>query len=370
MKKLVQKFGIIIIALFIPMSASAYDFEVDGLCYNILSEKERTVEITSTSERYLGNIEIPEKIIYASKIYTVTSIGDKAFYFNRVESVTIPNSVTSIGAWAFSNCGYLSAVSIGNSVISIGHDAFLLCGGLTSVNIPNSVTSIGDGAFAECRRLSSVTIPNSVTSIGNRIFSGCSRLASVSIPNTITSIGDEAFYHCLALTSVTIPNSVTSIGKNAFYYCTGLTTVTIPNLVTEIGVEAFRLCDNLEKIYMQCTTPILCEPYFTYSVFTSATLYVPIGTRDAYAEVYPWKKFINIEEIDYSGVEDVEVDRDLQISVEGGSLNVGGIDADDIITVYDLSGRVVYSGADHSVSGLSHGVYILKVRGKTAKFAL
>jgi len=120
--------------------------------------------------------------------------------------------------------------------------AFSSCISLTSVTIGNSVTSIGTSVFHGCRRLTSVTIPNSLTSIGGGAFSGCSGLTSVTIPNSVTSIGGSAFYGCSGLTSVTIGNSVTSIGGSAFQNCSGLTSVTIPNSVTSIGKDAFHYC--------------------------------------------------------------------------------------------------------------------------------
>ena len=180
---------------------------------------------------------------------SVTSIGGGAFSgCSSLTSVTIPNSVTSIGTYAFQGCSSLSSVTIPNNVTSIEAGAFSGCSSLTSVTIPNGVTSIGDEAFYKCSGLTSVTIPNSVTSIGDYAFDGCSGLTSVTIPNSVTSIGDWAFRSCTALTSVTIPNSVTSIGSYAFYGCSSLTSVTIGESVSEIGNSAFENCTSLTSI--------------------------------------------------------------------------------------------------------------------------
>ncbi len=180
---------------------------------------------------------------------SVTSIGNQAFqYCFGLTSITIPNSVTSIGYQAFQYCSGLTSITIPNSVTSIGNYAFSGCSGLTSVTIPNSVTSIGSGAFYYCYGLTSVTIPNSVTSIGNSAFSDCSGLTSITIPNSVTSIGDNAFAGCSGLTSITIPNSVTSIGNYAFSGCTGLTSIEIPNSVTSIGIGAFYNCSKLTSV--------------------------------------------------------------------------------------------------------------------------
>lgn len=138
------------------------------------------------------------------------------------------------------------------SVTSIGNYAFWNCQTLTSVSIPNSVTSIGDGAFISCYSLTSITIPNSVTSIGHIAFEGCSVLTSVTFPNSLTSIGNGAFSSCSGLTSVTIPNSVTSIGDDAFWGCSSLTSVVIGSGVKSIGPSAFS---NLKKTIWLTNTP-------------------------------------------------------------------------------------------------------------------
>ena len=224
---------------------------------------------------------------------SVTSIGDGAFsYCESLTSVTIPDSVTSIGWHAFDGCtsltgiwvaegnshyasdasgvlfnkdkttlvqcpGAFAAYTIPNSVTSIGADAFSYCRSLTSVTIPDSVTSIGESSFYKCTSLTSVTIPDSVTSIGYKAFGSCESLTSVTIPDSVTSIGDGAFSCCTSLTSVTIPNSVTSIGDSAFYDCTSLTSVTIPNSVTIIGVAAFSCCTSLTSVTIPDSVTII-----------------------------------------------------------------------------------------------------------------
>ena len=158
---------------------------------------------------------------------SVTSIGELVFDgCKSLKSVTIPNSVTSIGEYAFSSCKSLTSMVVAsgnntydsrdncNAIIETATNT--LIAGCQNTTIPNSVTSIGDWAFDGCSALTSVTIPNSVTSIGWGAFNGCYSLTSVTIPKSVTSIGEWAFWGCSSLTSVTIPNSVTSIGEEAF----------------------------------------------------------------------------------------------------------------------------------------------------------
>lgn len=114
-------------------------------------------------------------------------------------SITIPNSVTYIGLWAFNDCSSLMSIIIPNSVKSIGDYAFYACSSLTSIVIPNSVKSIGKGAFKDCINLTSIVIPDSVTSIEDFAFKKCTNLRSITIPNSVTSIGCRAFYGCINL---------------------------------------------------------------------------------------------------------------------------------------------------------------------------
>ena len=158
--------------LLCAISASAHDFYMYGIYYNITDSEKLTVEVTyrgsSPTSSYSGDVVIPETVTYGSKTYSVTSIGDRAFYYycTSLTSVTIPNSVTSIGNSAFYDCSCLTSATIGNSVTSIGISAFRDCSSLTSVNIPNSVTSIGNYAFSGCS-LKTMLIGTGVLSIGS-----------------------------------------------------------------------------------------------------------------------------------------------------------------------------------------------------------
>ena len=281
----------------------------DNCYYTLNTSNGNTITIVS----YAGS---DRTVTFPTQLdnFVVTGIGNalRPVFSANPTNVTIPNSVVSIGAYAFADSG-LASVTISDSVTNIGDYAFNGCSGLTSFTIPNSVVSLGDYAFAGTS-LTSVTIPDSVTSIGAHTFadssltsltlgsgvthigaapfSGCGNLAAINadpnnpaftsvsgvlfdksettlieyppakagtsytIPGTVGSIGDSAFYSCTNLTYVTIPNSVTNIGTNAFLGCSSLTSVTIPNGVTSIGDDAFESCAGLEGVFFQGNAPM------------------------------------------------------------------------------------------------------------------
>ena len=288
--------------------ATAHDFEVGGIYYNILSETNKTVEVTFKGvnyfeDEYSASVVIPESVTYNGTTYSVTSIGKYAFSScDGLTSIVIGNSVKSIGYYAFSSCDGLTSIEIPNSVTSIGEGAFSSCDGLTSIEIPNSVTSIGGDAFSSCDGLTSIEIPNSVTSIGDEAFSSCNGLTSITvssgntiydsrnncnaiietatntlvagcknslIPSSVTSIGDRAFSSCDGLTSIEIPNSVTSIGKYAFSSCDGLTSIVIGNSVKSIGEGAFSSCTGLTSI--EIGNSVKSIGYYAFSYCTGLT---------------------------------------------------------------------------------------------------
>ena len=235
-----------------------------------------TVDNINYLVEYTGNetsLVLPSN--YNGESYVINKY---AFYdCDSIISITIPDSVTSIGDCAFYECSSLTSVTIPDSITSIESSAFFGCSNLkyneydngyylgndtnpylvlvkakssdiTFCEINKNCKLLMASAFAHCSSLTSVTIPNSVESIGVSAFSGCINLTSVTISDSVTSIGDYAFSSCSNLASVTIPNSVTSIGERAFAYCSNLTSITISESVTSIGDNAFDGCYKLVEV--------------------------------------------------------------------------------------------------------------------------
>lgn len=286
-----------------PIPRDNQDIEVGGIRYNTTSNGEATVIGSSDNGGYHGDLVLPSAISFDDVSYRVVSIGDNAFNGTGglyLTSITIPNSVTSIGKWVFGGCRTLTSANIPNSVTSIGNGAFSGCSGLTSIKIPESVTSIGESAFRDCSGLTSITIPNNVTSILWGTFSGCSRLTSITIPERVTSIGDGAFNGCSGLKSVIIPSNVTSIGLSAFINCSSLTSVTcLSEKVPSMGGSVF---DGVPQ--------------------SKATLYVPEVSLNAYKTARQWKEFGNILSVKGSGGKD---ETSAKASYKNGILTIGKV---------------------------------------------
>ncbi len=421
MKRFILHFACLIFLLSTALHASA--FTSDGIDYTILSEQAVSV---SGPNNYTGDLVIPERVTYDGTTYIVESIWTLAFgNCWGLTSVTLPNSMITIGHSAFYGCSNLTSVTIPNSVVTIGDQAFGLCSGLASVTIGESVETIGSEAFFFCTSLASVTIPASVTTIGSDVFFFCSNLTGievasgnsaycsidgvlynkevshliqcpqtkecVNIPATVTEIESSAFSNCLKLTSVTLPETVKKIGDRAFM-ASGLTAATIPESVktigtaaysdcldlvsvtiglsvTEIGNYTFANCRNLTSVYCKMPDPISCNPEFSDEVLSDAVLYVPIGCKPKYETVEPWSGFAHIEEMDYSGIGHAAADCTVRIVANHGVLIVEGLGNGEAVTVYDMNGRTVYWGTAQPVL-LQSGSYVVRAGNKTVKVVI
>ena len=188
--------------------------------------------------------------------HTVVAIGDDAFRGTCLVNVTIPDTVTEIGDWAFSACKQLSTVQLSNNLTKLGLHVFSDCTSLTSIRIPKSLetayssTWYPGGPFSGCVALQSVELETGMTKIPGNLFDSCPGFTTITIPDTVTKIGDSAFSNCEKLESITIPDSVTEIGNDAFNGCTELKDVTLPNTCQNIVTGMFAGCTSLEKIVL------------------------------------------------------------------------------------------------------------------------
>ncbi len=314
---------------------------------------------------------------------SVTSIGNYAFEeCEALRKITIGNGVTSINEGTFYQCYSLTSITIPESVTTIGYCAFYQCFGLKSIIIPNNVITIDDGAFYHCYDLTSVTLGSGVTSIGDYAFSSCEDLTSVMIPESVTSIGNYAFEHCKGLekfegkfatddhrclvvndtlkafapsglTEYPIPDGVKVIGNEAFYYCTDLMSITIPESVTTIGEAAFEHCTGLTSVTAYNPIPVnLVNEYEEDNAFlgvdcSKCTLYVPAESVELYKAAEGWSEFGEILPIDESSaITETQQDK-----------------ADGHVTVYNLQGVPVLETDDAAdLKTLQNGAYI--VNGK------
>lgn len=331
MKQLVS-----LILMLLPMAASAYDAQIDGIYYN-LDKENKTAEVTSNPNKYSGDIIIPEEISYSGSNYVVTTFGEDSFKdCNMLTSITISKNIIKFGYHAFSGCTGLEAVYISDlaawcninvdwlflhdiastSPISYAKHLFLNGNEIIDLEIPEGVEKIGSCCFLGCSSLSSVTIPNSIKSIGHGAFAGCSGLTSVyisdiaawcdiffgdgasdlynnsnplttanhlflngeeikeiDIPNSVSSISNYAFYGFNNLKKITIPNSVTSIGGHAFEGCSSITNISLHPNIESIGSHAFADCSNLSSVTLLCSPSTVDSDIFSgCSKLTDVTL--------------------------------------------------------------------------------------------------
>lgn len=278
-------------------AAQAVKFSVDGVFYRTSGTTASVTYDNDNGQPYrdqkLRTVTIPPTVSYNGTTYTVTAIGDYAFYHcDSLETVTLPTTLTKIGINSFCYCGALKSITFPESLTSLGMWAFQ-SSGLTELHLPKNLTTIGLDAFQGCRleyitvdpantkydsrggcnamiitasnyllRGSNHTlIPNDVVTIGSQAFAWCERLALETLPPSVTSVRDYAFVGCDAITSFTFPESVTQLYSNVFQYCDNLESVYIPASVTTIkssgfgGISLFRYCPKLRSVVVDEANP-------------------------------------------------------------------------------------------------------------------
>ena len=184
----------------------------------------------------------------------ITTIPEKLFWgryhgwFDGLEEIDIPETVTTIGEYAFDNCKNLTTVTGMKNVTKIGDNAFCDCSNLVNIKLPENLTEIGDNAFCDCSNLVNIKLPENLTEIGDNAFYNCSNLKEITIPDTVESMGTSIFYGCTSLKSVVLPNKIVNITDSTFYNCSSLESITLPDTVEYIRNNAFKGCSSLIEI--------------------------------------------------------------------------------------------------------------------------
>ena len=313
------------------------------LSSNSLTNLTLSSKVTSIGEsafRNCSNLKDVRYYIY-DDLATYIQKGHPAFYVNcgikyywnnqEITTLEIPSSVTSIGNNAFYGCNGLTSVDLPSSITKMGECVFYNCQNLSSVKLPSEITAISNSAFGECISLKNIELPAGITSIGDDAFVNCSNLQNINLPSGITTIGTGAFWYCSNLTNVILPSALASIGAIAFANCSNLANVTLSSNITSIGYSAFSDCNSLknltiskdvtsikdirfyyeydelelESVYVAWENPIEAGSFFDRIKISNCTLYVPQGTKEAYANADVWKDFGNIIEYDATGIDKV-----------------------------------------------------------------
>ncbi len=449
---------LLITTLLTAAGIHAQEFSSSYLTFSVTDATAKTVEVTGHSLDTPAVAEIPASVSYEGTDYTVTSIGKKAFAnYVQLSQISIPNSVETIGDRAFFGCMGLTSIdvaegnpayctvdgtlftsdktqllqypigkedtsySVPEGVTVVSDYAFSQCMNLAQITLPESVVTIEDYAFSACTALEQIALPANVTTIGNVAFGACA-FEQISLPGSVTTIGDQAFSRCLYLQEISIPKSVTFIGNGVFEsdasltaievdsenpnYCSvdgvlfskdmtllreypcgrqataytipdevttvndkafsrnsALSQLTISKNVTTIGDEAFAGCFMLEEITVWATTPPSLKENSFFSVNNEIPVYVPEGTLGDY-QASDWSYFTNLQENPSSSVSELTFPEDIRCA-DGMLLNPQGR----FIRVYDLTGRLVYSGRD-TARTFPTGIYVVRCEDTAIKMAL
>lgn len=245
-----------------------YDFEQDSICYRVLAGKANEVEVTykSSEESYEQvDVTIPETVEYRGKTYTVTAIGDSAFYKRHgLIAIVLPPTIKRIGNHAFHGCDSLS-----------------------HLNMPDAVVSVGEYAMRYCNYLNSVRLSANITEIPPYCFSHCKRLREIELPQGIKTLCRDAFGDCFQLRVINLPEGLQTIDRGVFWGCKSLTEITLPSTLENIGDFVFWGCDSLKTVNALPTSPIRITDIFK-RLKTPPHLFVPAESVDAYSAAQYW----------------------------------------------------------------------------------
>ncbi len=311
---------------------------------------------------------IDEGIIFAVKddgTLEVTGIVEGTTTVDILSTVNIDGTeyhVTSIGARAFEGRSNIKYLSIPESITYIGEYAFIDCGSNMTVNIANpeawckmelgnehsSPLSSAGKVLVYDVETDEIDIPEGVTSIGNYTFYQCRCITSLTIPATVSSIGSSAFEDCTGLTTLDINEGLQSIGGSAFEGCVGLTSLSIPSTVNSISINAFRNCKGITDVYCYAeNVPETDENTFDSTPTEKSILHVPANVVDVYRSAWPWSDFMEIVPLRNSSLTDNGI---IFTVKEDGSLEVTGLETG--TTKVDILSTVTIDGIDYQVTSI------------------
>ena len=245
-----------------------------------------------------GNVVYQEKytLTYEKKQtiegddYQVTGIAANAFMNNtKITSITLPETVTTIGNQAFAGCTQLKTINFPANLERIENSAFYNCRMLTEANLPDNITYIGSQAFQQCQNLRSVNIPKNITMIYDLTFSNCINLTEVEIPSNVRTIGYEAFYNCHNLHSVKFNIGLQRIQNMAFYNCYSLTEIDLPTTVTQLQSQVFYRCTALSRVIVR--TPNILNISNSALPYEVLEIYVPDARLADYPNYSYWYEY-------------------------------------------------------------------------------
>ena len=289
MKKKKLLFFAVLFCLIGWNNSYAFDFTVDGVNYTKTSANEVSIAPLSKDGYYQGAFVIPDEVTFEGVTYKVTGIEQYALSGSDITSLKIGSNITALPKKILMRTPLLTSVEMSDNVLSIGEDAFRECKALKTVKLSKNLETLEASAFYNCEALEALDFPEKLTAISNYILCGCKNLKSVTIGEKVKTIGEGALSYCESLESVTIPASVETIEIEAFTENEGA----------------------LKKIYLSgkpkvntYTVKATGETItaFDEATFTTATLYVPTGTKAEYQALDIWKNFKNIEEFNVTGI--------------------------------------------------------------------
>lgn len=293
---------------------------------------------------------------------SVTELGAGCFSNTALKTVTLPSTLTTISDQLFSGDEALESINIPEGVKTIGKSAFEGCKGLTSIELPAGLEEFGTRTFTNCIKLTSIVIPEKVSTIPENAFTNDSLLTDITLPDGLAYVESSAFARCKGLTSITLPDAVANIDMYAFSDCSNLKKVVLSKDLTELGIFAFDGCEAIDTVVARATDPAETKYQpFTEKTYNSAVLVVPVGSKDAYKNSdQDWKNFLKIIEEGETGLTDGDrftIDNAVYVISDVKNLEIELIGHADGAATLNVPQTISYSNKTWTVVGVAKNAF-------------